>query len=61
MTDRREDIEPNDDRDTAETGTGRRAYVTPELVDYGSVSKLTQNGTGSFTDGSGMMMMMACL
>ena len=40
---------------------GRRAYVAPELVEYGTVSKLTQTGTGSFNDGGGMMMMMACL
>ena len=39
----------------------RQAYVAPKLVEYGSVAKLTQAGTGSFTDGGGMMMMMACL
>jgi hypothetical protein len=61
LTDESETIEPNDARNAAHTGTGRRAYVAPELVEYGSVSKLTQTGTGSFTDGNGMMMMMACL
>jgi hypothetical protein len=39
----------------------RRTYVPPELVEYGTVSKLTQAGNGSFNDAAGMMMMMACL
>ena len=40
----------------------RKPYVEPKLVEYGSISKLTQNGSGSFADGGGpQMMMMACL
>ncbi len=39
----------------------RRTYIPPELVEYGTVSKLTQTGTGSFNDAGGMMMMMSCL
>jgi hypothetical protein len=29
---------------------GRRAYVAPHLLQYGSVAKLTQSGTGSMVD-----------
>lgn len=34
--------------------TAKKPYVTPCLVEYGSVAKLTQGGLGSVTDG-GMM------
>ena len=34
--------------------TAKKPYVTPCLVEYGSVAKLTQGGPGSVTDG-GMM------
>lgn len=37
----------------------RRPYHTPELIEYGSVAKLTQGGGMSGTDGS--MMMFGCL
>ncbi|RPH81972.1 MAG: lasso RiPP family leader peptide-containing protein [Nitrospiraceae bacterium] len=46
--------------------TAKKPYVTPCLVEYGSVAKLTQGGAGSVTDG-GMMgagmrsAMMMCL
>lgn len=36
-------------------------YISPTLVEYGSVAKLTQNGSGSGTDGGGAGMMMVCL
>ena len=40
----------------------RKPYVEPKLVEYGSVSKLTQVSSGSFADFMGpQMMMMACL
>lgn len=40
----------------------RKPYVEPRLVEYGSISKLTQFGSGSFADGGGpQMMMLACL
>jgi hypothetical protein len=43
-------------------GRAKRAYKTPELIEYGSVAKLTQGGKGSMGDGAifGDMMMM-CL
>ena len=60
--------EPGRHEDSPATGAApdgseprRRTYVPPELVEYGTVSKLTQSGTGSFNDGGGMMMMMVCL
>jgi hypothetical protein len=66
VTDEREGTERNDDRFGSghvpgESGSGRPAYVAPELVEYGTVAKLTQAGGGSFNDAGGMMMMMACL
>ena len=33
----------------------RKQYVSPVLIEYGSVSKLTQNGAGSFSDGAAFM------
>jgi hypothetical protein len=60
LTDRLEKLGQHDDRKAPEEiESGRRAYVPPELVEYGSVSKLTQTGTGSFSDFG--MMMMTCL
>ena len=35
---------------------GRRPYCTPELIEYGSVAKLTQSGSMNFGDSMGMMM-----
>ena len=62
MTDLPEKLAQHDDRRAPEElESGRRAYVPPELIEYGSVSKLTQAGTGSFADAGGMMMMMTCL
>ena len=58
---RRPDDSPATDATPDRSGSGRRVYVAPELVEYGTVSKLTQGGTGSFNDGAGMMMMNACL
>jgi hypothetical protein len=62
LTDWSEGIAQNDDEHEAdEVETRQRAYVPPALVEYGSVSKLTQAGNGSFADAGGMMMMMSCL
>jgi hypothetical protein len=37
-------------------------YLSPSLVEYGSVAKLTQNGQGSGADGGATAgMMMVCL
>ena len=44
-----------------ESGGVRRAYVAPELIEYGTVAKLTQTGSGSVADFTGMMRMMICL
>ncbi len=33
------------------TDNGKRAYTTPTLVIYGSITALTQNGVGSGIDG----------
>jgi hypothetical protein len=30
----------------------KKAYATPEIVEYGSVAKLTQSGAGSISDGT---------
>jgi hypothetical protein len=53
---------PNDDHPVADDG-GRvpRAYMAPELFEYGTVAKLTQAGSGSVNDFFGMMRMMVCL
>lgn len=40
----------------------KKPYVEPRLVEYGSISKLTQNNvTGSFADAGSMRMMTSCL
>jgi hypothetical protein len=41
--------------------TQKRPYSRPSLVEYGSVSKLTQTGAGSGTDGGTAGMSMMCL
>jgi hypothetical protein len=57
VTDRREESGNAPDKRQEE----RRPYVAPELVEYGSVAKLTQTGGATFNDFMGMMRMMACL
>ena len=44
-----------------ESGRVRRAYVVPALIEYGTVAKLTQTGSGSIADFFGRMRMMVCL
>lgn len=62
MTEQREGYQQEDGRRVPEEiGSVRRAYVTPELIAYGSVSKLTQGNVGSFTDAGAMMTMGTCL
>ena len=62
----RNGIERDDDRPVSGQGLAndapnpRRPYTAPELVEYGSVAKLTQTGGGSVFDFLGMMRM-ACL
>ena len=42
--------------------TMKKTYLSPSLVEYGSVAKLTQSGNGSGVDGGPTAgMMMVCL
>ena len=43
--------EPEDDAKGRQKPGGKRRYEKPRLTDYGRVSKLTQGGTGSLSDG----------
>ena len=62
MTDEREGIEREDDRQPqGEPGRVHRPYAPPELIEYGTVAKLTQTGGGSVFDFGGMMRMSTCL
>ena len=56
MTDRQEES-PRDGRRPEPGVGGRRPYAAPELIEYGTVAKLTQAGNGSVNDFNGMMMM----
>jgi hypothetical protein len=61
----RKGIERDDDRPVSGPGANdavdpRRPYTAPELVEYGTVAKLTQTGGGSTFDFGGMMRM-TCL
>ena len=48
-----------DEAQRPDTGAdAKKPYVEPKLVEYGSISKLTQLGTGSFADALGAQMMM---
>ena len=38
----------------------KKAYTTPQLIEYGPVEKLTASGSGIVGDG-GLMMMLRCL
>ena len=56
MTDERDEIKRDDQRVELDDARGvRRPYVPPELVEYGTVAKLTQSGGGSFMDFGSMM------
>jgi len=39
----------------------KKTYVLPSLIEYGSVAKLTQTGSGSGGDGGTGAMRMVCL
>ena len=41
--------------EAASRNAARRAYVAPQLLEYGSVAKLTQGGARSMTDGNSGM------
>lgn len=55
-------MSPGKDRSDPPPQTSLKPYETPELVEYGSITKLTQ---GSFTlvndAGGGMRFMLPCL
>jgi hypothetical protein len=36
-------------------GQAKKPYAAPSLVEYGSIEKLTQNGTGTGIDAMGRM------
>jgi hypothetical protein len=43
------------------TPAQKKPYAAPKLVAYGTVSKLTQTGVGSFNDGAPGGMTQPCL
>jgi len=57
--------EPAQDTQAAATpgpgGRVKKVYVAPSLVEYGSIEKLTQSGSGTGTDGGSLGMQMQCL
>ena len=62
MSDERDEIERDGDTHARDDARGeRRPYVSPELVEYGTVAKLTQTGGGSVMEFGSMMRMMLCL
>lgn len=52
-----------DDKSTEQRKLEKQSYAKPRLVEYGTVAKLTQDATGSMTDGnpSAPSMMVGCL
>jgi hypothetical protein len=44
------DVNPEPRNDTVDSSTPRRAYTTPELIEYGTVAKLTQAGGQTVQD-----------
>lgn len=61
MTDHRDDARDDTSRREMPDRRVRRPYASPELVEYGTVAKLTQSGGGSVTDFGPFMRMMVCL
>ena len=60
MTDERDGVEQNSDRRAAGdvvAERARRPYARPELIEYGTVAKLTQTGGVTVADFSGMRRM----
>ena len=55
---------PSKEKEAAATRRGsqtKKAYIAPNLVEYGSIEKLTQNGNGTGADGGPVGMQMVCL
>jgi hypothetical protein len=62
LTDDRKEIARHDDRlAPGDARNTRRPYAAPELVEYGTVAKLTQGNSGSLSDFGGTMAMKICL
>ena len=63
MTDERDRLEQDSDHPVGDDTRGaRRPYVPPELVEYGTVAKLTQSGgTSLVMDFGNMMRISTCL
>jgi hypothetical protein len=61
LTDERDGRDRRDDSRADDAAESRRPYAAPELIEYGTVAKLTQTGSGSVFDFTGMRMMMVCL
>lgn len=51
----------DDAKDTAAREDPKKPYTEPRLIEYGSVAKLTQSGSGNKNDGGGGGMMRVCL
>jgi hypothetical protein len=57
-------MQDSDDREKALAASplsGKKPYSAPQLVDYGSVTKLTRGGSSSTGEGFGDMKMAPCL
>jgi hypothetical protein len=54
-------LEPSDLQRGQRPGSKPVVYTSPRLTHYGAVSKLTQNGNGTGTDGGPAGMNMNCL
>lgn len=50
-----------DDSSSRRTPVPKKAYQEPSLLRYGSIAKLTQNGTGSGADGGSVGKNKMCL
>lgn len=57
MTDQRDALPSDGARSPDEPRAKRRPYVAPELIEYGTVAKLTQTGGNTTNDAAGMMRM----
>jgi hypothetical protein len=61
VTTERDENSPTREPRPSDEGGRKRPYVSPALIEYGTVAKLTQTGGGSIVDGFGMRRMGTCL
>jgi hypothetical protein len=55
-------MQQNNRQTPANAPTAKKPYTTPQLLDYGSIAKLTQTGNGTGADGGLIAgMRMVCL